>query len=207
MILLFFTVSKRYFSAFFQNVQKVNFRGKRLCKGENPKVIFRQTQPTHPHQSRGTLLFPSPSLQRDRLRDNTLPPTGTKKRAVSNRNYILVWVFFLKFLADTCPFLGPLVPLFGISGDVSSGFQSQSGLPYLHCRGERNVCSLRSTSGATLADLLVAGTQPVLSSHTVADVRLRDSNSCSQNICEPDTLPTELNRDRHCVGFYSFWWT
>ena len=58
------------------------------------------------------------------------------------------YFFFLKFLADTCPFLGPLVPLFWISGDVSSGFQS-SGLPYSHCRGERKVRSPRSTSGAT----------------------------------------------------------
>ena len=39
----------------------------------------------------------------------------------------IFFFFFLKFLADTCPFLGPLVPLFWISGDVSSGFQSQSG--------------------------------------------------------------------------------
>ena len=74
---------------------------------------------------------------------------------------------FEKFLADTCPFLGPLVPLFWISGDVSFGFQSQSGLPYSHCGGECNVHSPRSTSGATLADLLVAGMQPVLSPHTV----------------------------------------
>ena len=79
---------------------------------------------------------------------------------------------FLKFLADTCPFLGPLVPLFWISGDVSSGFRSQSGLPYLYCRGEHNVHSLRSTSGGTLSDLLVASAQPVLSPHTVAEVRL-----------------------------------
>ena len=35
-----------------------------------------------------------------------------------------------KFLADTCPFLGPLVPLFWISSDVSSGLQSGS---YLIC--------------------------------------------------------------------------
>ena len=35
--------------------------------------------------------------------------------------------FFLKFLLDTCPFVGPLIPLFRTSGDVSSGFQSQSG--------------------------------------------------------------------------------
>ena len=66
---------------------------------------------------------------------------------------------------------GALVPLFWISGDVSSGFQSQSGLPYSHCGGKHNVCSLRSTSGATLADLLAAGTQLVLSPHTVAEVR------------------------------------
>ena len=55
---------------------------------------------------------------------------------------------------------------------MSSGFQSLSGLPYLHCRGECNVHSPRSTSGATLADLLAAGAQPVLSPHTVAEVRL-----------------------------------
>ena len=68
--------------------------------------------------------------------------------------------------------LGPLVPLFWISGDVSSGFQSQSGLPYSHYGGERNVCSPRSTSGAKLANLLMASAQPVLSPHTVAEVRL-----------------------------------
>ena len=36
---------------------------------------------------------------------------------------------FKMFLADTftCSILGPLVPLFWISGDISSGFQSQSG--------------------------------------------------------------------------------
>ena len=53
------------------------------------------------------------------------------------------------FLVDNCPFVGPLVPLFWISGDVPSGFQSQSGLPYSHCGGKHNVCSLRSTSCAT----------------------------------------------------------
>ena len=84
----------------------------------------------------------------------------------------VLFSFFFKFLADTCPFWGPLLPLFWISGDISSGFQSQSGLPYSHCGGKCNVRSLRSTSGATLADLLAAGAQPVLSPHTVAEVRL-----------------------------------
>ena len=86
--------------------------------------------------------------------------------------FILTFFSFLKFLADTCPFLGPLVPLFWISDEVSSGFQSQSGLPYLHYGGEHNVRFPKSTSGATLADLLVGGAQPVLSPHTVAEVRL-----------------------------------
>ena len=37
-----------------------------------------------------------------------------------------------QFLADKCPFVGLLIPLLWISGDVSSAFQSQSGQPYLH---------------------------------------------------------------------------
>ena len=59
-------------------------------------------------------------------------------------------------------FLGPLVTLFWISGDVSSGFQSQSGFCLIcyFCRGECNVHSPRFTSGATLADLLAASVQP-----------------------------------------------
>ena len=74
-------------------------------------------------------------------------------------------------------YLGPLVPLFGISSDVSSGLQSQSGLPYSHCKGERNVCSLRSTSDAIHADLLEVGLPPVLSTYCctgeVAGIRTR----------------------------------
>ena len=87
---------------------------------------------------------------------------------------MLFGYFFLnKFLGGhMCPILGPLVPLFWMSSDVSSGFQSQSGLPYSHCGGKHNVHSLRSTSGATHADLLAAGLPPVLSPHTVAEVRL-----------------------------------
>ena len=32
----------------------------------------------------------------------------------------------------------------------------------------------------------------------------QDSNSCSQNICEPDALPTELNRGRHSKSIFYF---
>ena len=53
---------------------------------------------------------------------------------------------------------------------MARGIENISSFP--NCGGERNVRSPRSTSGATLADLLAAGTQPVLSPHTVAEVRL-----------------------------------
>ena len=69
-------------------------------------------------------------------------------------------------------FWGHWYPCFGFLVTSPSGFQSQSGLPYSHCGGERNVRSPRSTSGATLANLLVASAQLVLSPHTVAEVRL-----------------------------------
>ena len=67
--------------------------------------------------------------------------------------------YYLKFLVDTytCPILGPLVLLFLISSDVSYGFQSQSGFGHIFCGGECNVHFLRSTSGATPADVLAAG--------------------------------------------------
>ena len=38
-----------------------------------------------------------------------------------------LFCFFKNFLLNTCPFLGPLIPLFRTSSDISSGFQSQSG--------------------------------------------------------------------------------
>ena len=53
------------------------------------------------------------------------------------------------------------------------GFKARVGSAlFTFCGGECNVHSPRSTSGATLANLLAACMQPVLSSHTVAEVRL-----------------------------------
>ena len=70
-----------------------------------------------------------------------------------------VTFFFLSFWS-THVFWGggPLVPLFWISDDVSSVFQSQSGLYLIcfFCWEECNVHSLRSIFGATCANLLVA---------------------------------------------------
>ena len=40
---------------------------------------------------------------------------------------------------DTCPFLGPLIPLFWISGDIFSWFESQSGFCLICFFAEANV--------------------------------------------------------------------
>ena len=98
---------------------------------------------------------------------------------------------------------------FWISGGVFSGGLVSSKpewvLPLAFCRGEYNVHSLRPTSGATLANLLAAGTQPVLSPQyccrsAVARIRTRTLRIS----CEPDALATELNRDRHsAISFIS----
>ena len=53
-----------------------------------------------------------------------------------------------------------LRPLIWISADTSSGFKVQSGLPYLHWRGKYDIRSMRSTSGATPADLLMVSWLP-----------------------------------------------
>ena len=64
--------------------------------------------------------------------------------------------FFFKFLMDTCPFMGPLIPLFWTSGDVCLQFQSQGGTPHLHASSLACNGILRFTSGVTSADLLEA---------------------------------------------------
>ena len=80
--------------------------------------------------------------------------------------------FFSKvFGGHTCLFLGATGTPFWISGGISS--KPEWVLPYsLFCGGKCNVHSLRSTSGATLANLLAASVQPVVSPHTVVEVRL-----------------------------------
>ena len=87
--------------------------------------------------------------------------------------------------------MGPLVPLFWISGNISSGFQSQSGFCLIRyfCGGECNVHSPRFTSGATLADLLAAGTQPVTSPHACAEVGLGSDSNVQSHGQKTNALP------------------
>ena len=65
--------------------------------------------------------------------------------------------------------MGPLIPLFGTSGDICPGFQSQDGLA---CMLSCLHATLRFTSGATPADLLTASmaAEPLLT-HVLAAVR------------------------------------
>ena len=84
--------------------------------------------------------------------------------------------FFFKFLTDTCPFcfLGPLVPLFWISGDVSSGFQSQSGFCLICFFAEANVMCIPWDPPLVLHVLTSwwPAAQPVTSPHASAEVGL-----------------------------------
>ena len=92
--------------------------------------------------------------------------------------------------------LGSLVPLFWISGDVSSGFQSQSGFCLIRI-AEANVMYIPQDPPLVLH--MPTSWQPACRQscpHILLQKRgCRDSNSCSQNICESDALSTELNRD------------
>ena len=108
-----------------------------------------------------------------------------------SHNIFFSFFFKKKFLADTCPFLGPLVRLFWISGDVSSGFQSQSGFCLIRyfCGGECNVHSPRSTSGATLANLLAASVQPVTSPYACAEVGLGSDSNMQLHEQKTNALP------------------
>ena len=120
------------------------------------------------------------------------------QRLISNSQWVsftllvsmgLVFFFFLFlkiFLADTYTYSiwGPLIPLFWISGNVSSGFQSQSGLPYLHWGGKRNVHSLRSNSGATHC-------QPLDGNHCRVPTRLI---SCPRILLAPVRLEPTIKR-------------
>ena len=103
----------------------------------------------------------------------------------------ILFFFFFKVFGGHMSFFGPLVPLFWISGDVSSGFQSQSGFCLIRyfCGGGCNVHSPRFTIGATLADLLVAGMQLVTSPHACAEVGLGSDSNVQSHEQKTNALP------------------
>ena len=80
------------------------------------------------------------------------------------------FIFFFKVFGGHVLFWGHWYPCFGFLVMSPLGFKARVGC--LIRIAEANVRSPRSTSGATLANLLAVGMQPVLSPHTVAEVRL-----------------------------------
>ena len=71
---------------------------------------------------------------------NTFSVFDMAKSCIIFRVQVFCCCFFKFFGGHTCPFFGgSLVPLFWISGDVSSGVQSQSGLLPYSLFAEANV--------------------------------------------------------------------
>ena len=105
---------------------------------------------------------------------------------------------FSFFLSDICPILGPLVSLFWISGDVSSGFQSQSGFCLMCHIAEANVMYIPGDPPLVLhiANLLtvsIVGCWPgsYLAQGYYQQWLQPESNPGSLG-SKPDALPTEL---------------
>ena len=99
-----------------------------------------------------------------------------------HRTQRLILFDFLKVLACTCPFCWPLVSMFWISGDISSGFQSQSGFCLICFFAEANVMYIPQASPLVLHMLTSwwPAVQPVTSSYASAEVGLgSDSNGPS----------------------------
>ena len=64
-------------------------------------------------------------------------------------------IFKKKIWRTSVLFVGTMITLFGISGDVCPGFQSQGGSPCLLASSPVCNRNLRFTSGATPTDLVV----------------------------------------------------
>ena len=82
---------------------------------------------------------------------NLLPAIQYKKKFIELKEQVRSFYWFTDNFTLMCPILGPLVPLFWISGDVSSGFQSQCGFCHI-CIVEANMMyihSIISTYGTT----------------------------------------------------------
>ena len=92
-------------------------------------------------------------------------------------------LFFLKsFWRTHVLFWGHWYPCFGFLVTSPLGFKARVGsaLFAIFCGGKCNIHSPRFTSGATLADLLAAGAQPVTSPHACAEVGLGSDSNVQQ---------------------------
>ena len=118
------------------------------------------------------------------------------KRDLCNRSFLSF--FTISFWRTHMSYFGATgTPVLDFWWRLLWGVKPEWVLPYSHYGGECNVHSPRSTSGATLAHLLAAGAPPVLSPHTVVEVRLPGFDLMLSEYLS-DALPIELNRDRLC---------
>ena len=110
--------------------------------------------------------------------------TGTSVRVMSPKpenKHVLFW--------------GPLEPLFWISGDISSGFQSQSGLCLIclfFCGGECNAMYIPQDPPLVLhipTSWQLAAWQPVTSPHACAEVGLCSDLNGQSPRQKANTLP------------------
>ena len=88
--------------------------------------------------------------------------------------FFFIFYFLKSFWRTHVLFWGHWYPCFGFLVTSPLGFKARVGsaLFAIFCGGECNVHSPRFTSGATLADHLAAGAQPVTSPHACAEVGL-----------------------------------
>ena len=88
-------------------------------------------------------------------------------------------------------FWGHWYPYFGFLVTSPLGFKARVGssLFAIFCGGECNVHSPRVTSGATLANLLAAGAQPVTSPHACAEVELGSVSNVRSHEQKTNALP------------------
>ena len=105
--------------------------------------------------------------------------------------------FLLSFWRTHVLFWGHWYPCFGFPVMSPLGFKSRVDLPY-SLFAEVNVMYIPWDPPLVLHLSTLWWPARCWSCPHILLQRwgCRDSNSCSQNICEPDALPTELNRDR-----------
>ena len=116
------------------------------------------------------------------------------------RFYLFIYIFWRTQVL----FVGPLIHRFWTSGDISSGFQSQSGQPYSHLAEVYMLHIPRDLPANLLAGTadLLAGSisaKPFSSTYLWADIGGAPNGDllCHRSQCETrqaDTLPTALWR-------------
>ena len=107
------------------------------------------------------------------------------------------------FIEDISPFVEPLIPWFWTSGDVSSGFQKRQWAALFGLsRGVHVTCSLRFTSGVTIADLLMAS----MAVRPLSSTYLRAGIGRARNRRTLYWLSYASLSGLHILSYHFLWW-